>query len=222
MKNGIEYILFRSKRKTISVEITEAGKVRVRAPRWSPKWEIEAFLLSHEAWIREQQAKMAVNYVESVWTPKLTDEELKALKKSARADILSRIEKWAPVVAPDSAWAPKQLSFLDQLGVAGGKALGAAGGAGGAAAEKSPRLTIGKQKTLWGSCTPDGNLSFNCLLMLAPEDVRDYVVVHELCHLKHLNHSHAFWNAVERALPDYRNQKKWLKENGHTLLARLT
>ena len=199
MKTPIQYNLIRSKRKTISVEISESGDVQVRAPRWSPKWEIDAFLLSHEEWIRDQQAKMAINYIENAWTPKLTDEEIKSLKASARADILSRIEKWAPIVAPDSAWAPKQLSFLDKV----------------------PRLTIGKQKTLWGSCTPEGNLSFNCLLMLAPEDVRDYVVVHELCHLTHLDHSRAFWRAVERALPDYRVQKKWLKENGRTLLARL-
>ena len=57
--------------------------------------------------------------------------------------------------------------------------------------------------------------------MLAPEEVRDYVVVHELCHLKHMDHSRAFWRAVEAALPNYRTQRKWLKENGHTLLARL-
>ena len=207
MKTPIQYNLIRSKRKTISVEITESGEVQVRAPRWSPRLEIEAFLLSNEAWIREQQAKMTINYIESAWTPKLTGEELKALKKTARIDILSRIEKWVPVVAPNSAWAPQQLSFLETLGIK---------------TQKPPRLTIGKQKTLWGSCTPEGNLSFNCLLMLAPEDVRDYVVVHELCHLTHLDHSRAFWNAVERALPNYRVQKKWLKENGHTLLARLS
>ena len=106
MKNQIQYKLIRSKRKTISVEITESGEGQVRAPRWSPRLEIEAFLLSHEAWIREQQAKMTINYIESAWTPKLTEEELKALKKTARIDILSRIEKWAPVVAPNSAWAP--------------------------------------------------------------------------------------------------------------------
>ena len=83
------------------------------------------------------------------------------------------------------------------------------------------RITIRAQQTRWGSCSSQGNLNFNCLLMLAPEYVRDYVVVHELCHRKHMNHSPAFWAAVEQIFPDYRSAKQWLKENGNSLLARL-
>ena len=65
-----------------------------------------------------------------------------------------------------------------------------------------------------------GNLNFNCLLMLAPESVRDYVVVHELCHRKYMNHSTAFWHAVEQAIPDWRSAKAWLKQNGEALMLR--
>ena len=83
------------------------------------------------------------------------------------------------------------------------------------------RITIRAQRTRWGSCSGKGNLNFNCLLMLAPEAVRDYVVVHELCHRKEMNHSARFWQQVERILPEYRDSKKWLKDNGSTLLARL-
>ncbi len=83
------------------------------------------------------------------------------------------------------------------------------------------RITIRSQRTRWGSCSGKGNLNFNCLLMLAPDDVIDYVVVHELCHRKEMNHSPAFWGEVERILPDYRERKHWLKENGQRLLARL-
>jgi len=79
------------------------------------------------------------------------------------------------------------------------------------------KITIRDQKTRWGSCSSNGTLSFSFRLMMAPPRVLDYVVVHELCHLTHMNHSKDFWNMVESILPDYKEHRKWLKENGHTL-----
>lgn len=86
---------------------------------------------------------------------------------------------------------------------------------------KYGKITIRKQRSRWGSCSSAGNLSFNALLMLAPPEVLDGVVVHELCHIKQMNHSAAFYREVSRILPDYKERNKWLKENGHTLLERL-
>lgn len=83
------------------------------------------------------------------------------------------------------------------------------------------RITIRNQKTRWGSCSSKGNLNFNCLLMLTPPEVIDYVVVHELCHRKEMNHSGAFWAEVEKVLPDYKEQVKWLKENGAQIIGRM-
>ena len=77
------------------------------------------------------------------------------------------------------------------------------------------------QKTRWGSCSGKGNLNFNCLLALCPEGVMRYVVVHELCHRRHMNHSKAFWNMVEEFMPDYKEQRQYLKRNGDLLMARL-
>lgn len=78
-------------------------------------------------------------------------------------------------------------------------------------------ITIRDQKTRWGSCSSRGTLSFNYRLIFAPPMVLDYVVVHELCHLTHMNHSKEFWNKVASVMPDYRVYRKWLKEHGHEL-----
>ena len=82
-------------------------------------------------------------------------------------------------------------------------------------------ITIRSQRTRWGSCSSKGNLNFNCLLMLVPREVLDYVVVHELCHRKEVNHSPRFWAEVERILPDYKIRQTWLKDNGSQLIGRL-
>ncbi|MGI5977301.1 MAG: M48 family metallopeptidase [Candidatus Limivicinus sp.] len=83
------------------------------------------------------------------------------------------------------------------------------------------KISVRKQRSIWGSCSSSGNLSFNCLLMLCPPSVQDYIVVHELCHRKEMNHSKRFWAEVEKVLPDYRESRKWLKEYGSSLIAGL-
>ena len=80
------------------------------------------------------------------------------------------------------------------------------------------RITIRNQRTRWGSCSSKGNLNFNCLLVLFPDEVIDYVVVHELCHRKYMDHSKAFYAEVERVFPEYKKCQKWLKEHGSPII----
>ena len=79
------------------------------------------------------------------------------------------------------------------------------------------RISIREQKTRWGSCSSAGNLNFNWRLIFAPEEVLDYVVVHELAHRIEMNHSKAFYQIVAQVLPDYQASRKWLRDNGASL-----
>ena len=79
------------------------------------------------------------------------------------------------------------------------------------------RLSIREQKTRWGSCSSQKNINLNWRIILAPEKVLDYLIVHELAHLQQMNHSSAFWSLVETYIPDYRIWRKWLKDNSSAL-----
>lgn len=82
---------------------------------------------------------------------------------------------------------------------------------------RSNRLFVKDQKSRWGSCSSKGNINLNWRLLFAPEQIAEYVIVHELCHLKQMNHSTAFWEEVEKILPDYRERRQWLKEHEREL-----
>ena len=82
-------------------------------------------------------------------------------------------------------------------------------------------VTIRNQTTRWGSCSSKKNLNFNVFLMLASKEVIDSVIVHELCHIRHMNHSKAFYDEVLKFCPDYRKWDAWLKENGSALMRRM-
>ena len=80
------------------------------------------------------------------------------------------------------------------------------------------QIRIKNQKTRWGSCSAKGNINLNLRLMMAPDGAIDYVIIHELCHLRELNHSKAFWSLVEACCPDYRDWRRWFKQYGESLI----
>ncbi len=84
------------------------------------------------------------------------------------------------------------------------------------------RIAIRLQTSRWGSCVQNGNLNFNCLLVIMPPEALDSVVVHELCHRKYMNHSKDFYAEINRVFPNYKECNKWLKENGGIYMRRTT
>lgn len=142
--------------------------------------------------------------------------EIRRFVESKKAWIAKHLQAMAPLPPPFSdqqiadltqrakAWFPQRTAFwAERMGLQYG------------------RVTIRHQRSCWGSCSAKKNLNFNCLLMLAPKETADYVIVHELCHLVHPNHSKAFWALVERTMPDYAAHRQWLKEHGRQLIGRL-
>ena len=80
------------------------------------------------------------------------------------------------------------------------------------------RVSVRNQRWRWGSCSPNGHICLNWRLLQMPASVRDYVMIHELMHLKRMDHSPKFWTLVERACPDYRDARAWLRANQHLLV----
>ena len=178
----MDYTLIRSRRKTLSLQITPAGQLIARAPNRMSKRDIDAFVESKRPWIEAQLARLQAR----PQLPPLTREQVKLLSQKAAQVIPERVAHFASLA-----------------GVTYG------------------RITIRSQYTRWGSCSAQGNLNFNCLLLCVPPEVLDYVVIHELCHRKQLNHSPAFWSEVETLCPEYKTHRKWLKENGGALIRTL-
>lgn len=82
---------------------------------------------------------------------------------------------------------------------------------------KYSTIKINNAKTRWGSCSAKDNINFTKKIAILPDNVRDYIIIHELSHTIEKNHSHKFWGIVQNIIPNYKEQQKWLKENGHIL-----
>ena len=185
--------IIRSNRKTLAIQINPDLSVTVRAPMYAPQSDIERILREKEGWIQKHIEKIR----EQEEKKKETQGESVESEYLTNEEIKKLADKALQHI-------PKRVSYYaKQIGVTYGK------------------ITIRNQKTRWGSCSSKGNLNFNCLLMLTPPEVIDYVIVHELCHRKEMNHSVAFWAEVEKVIPDYKEQVKWLKENGGQIIGRM-
>ena len=169
-----EYKLIRSKRKSISVSVSKDLVVVVKAPLKLPKRDIEAFVAKYADWIEKQSVVMRERNANRVI---LSDEQIKELKRKAKALLPVRIEHYSAI-----------------MGV------------------QPTGIKITSANTRWGSCTAKDCLCFPYKIMLLPSELIDYIVVHELAHIKEKNHSAAFYAVVARYMPDYKDRRKRLKE----------
>lgn len=189
----IPYTLIKSKRKSYAIRISVEHGVEVRVPLRMSENFLQSMFQEREDWILsryEEMQEKKKHLMVSPYSPKEKEEIKKRYIKAAREYFPKRVEHFVREIY----WEKEELFPETGLPFTG--------------------ISIREQKTRWGSCSSSGMLSFNWKLMLAPPGILDYVVVHELCHFRHMNHSADFWNMVGEIIPDYKERRKWLAENG--------
>lgn len=218
----IGYELIRSRRKTISITITEDARVVVRAPLRVSVAVIEGFLKQKRQWIAEKRdmaAKRAAAHRQGEF---FSGEEFPYLGRTLMlsvSDEIKGIEAIGSVLAFPRAWLPhaeerlKKWYRAEAARVVEGRLMPLAASTG----LRPASVGITDARRRWGSCSTGGRLNFTWRLVMAPQDVIDYVLVHELVHMEHMDHSAAFWGLVGQIMPEYREKKKWLKDNNALL-----
>jgi len=225
---GIEaaaYTLIRSRKRkrTLTILVRSDGSVVVRAPAWTAKGEVEAFVRRKAEWIERKRGEM----IRERDAPRKSFREgelfhylgksypLSVRGSNARASLDFDDGVFLMTPLPEEraralfvGWyrrmarrriGPRVAHFSDALGL------------------PCPPFRITNAAARWGSCSASNRLAFSWRLVLAPPEAIDYVVVHELAHMKEKSHAPAFWRVVASASPDYREQRAWLRRNGATL-----
>ena len=226
MDHPLSYQLIRSKkrRKTISLHIKEDGKVVVYAPYSTLKCEIEKFINEKESWIVEKlsEKKRSIKGAEKAFLP---GEKFLYLGELFPLEIQDNNSKGYPlklsfgkfILDKDHIEKARDL-FIQWYKREAKERIGERVKYYSNRLQLFPKgVKITSAKYRWGSCSRDNRLSFSWRIIMVPLSVIDYVLIHELVHIKEKNHSRSFWSYVESIIPDYKGHRLWLKENGHAL-----
>ncbi|MDO4303994.1 MAG: SprT family zinc-dependent metalloprotease [Bacillota bacterium] len=226
----IPYKLYKGRRKTIALSFNNDVELIVKAPTWMKTEDVEAFITRKSEWVdatrerllnaRQKELSMRIKlesgdilpYLGRKLTLTVVREERSRGKIRQQDDRVilyagyeadyeyrrSRLETWYRRQAA-ATLEERARHYAEVLGVSYGK------------------LHVKDQRSRWGSCSTRGNLNFNWRIIMAPEAVCNYVIIHELCHLVHMDHSPEFWNLVESIDLLYRRHRMWLKQHGEEL-----
>jgi len=234
----IEYNLIKSKRKTITISVDSKGNVLVKAPSRLTDEKILELVKNKSSWIerklllvekvvgktRERQyvndeifyywgkecsLQLIVDATKKKLNVNIYDDKLVVTIPTSKVGIINEdiiyesiikvaLTKWYKQMAKVKI--SERVTYYESFFL-----------------EKPGSVIVKEQKKRWGSCSQDGTLRFNWRIIMAPEYIVDYIVVHEMCHLRYMNHASEFWNLVELILPDFKIRKDWLKKNGITL-----
>ncbi|MCX6097210.1 MAG: SprT family zinc-dependent metalloprotease [Caldiserica bacterium] len=218
------YVLVRSRRRTIGMEVRPDATLVVRAPARTPVWYVESLLREKAGWIEDKLEKARSQVSLPPRHDFLTGERFPYLGREWPFVVLA-FQK-TPLTFDEKAGFSLDMTAFDRGEVAFEEWYRAR--AHGLLAERVqhyaplvgvsvPRLRITGAERRWGSCSTSGTVSFAWRLVMAPMDVVDYVVVHELAHRREMNHSTKFWAVVASVLPDYDVRRRWLRDHGGML-----
>jgi hypothetical protein len=226
MASSLSYYLIRSKkrRRTISLHIKEDGRIVIQAPYNTPKWEIEKFIKEKRSWIVKKisEKEKRVKEVEKAFLPGekfpyLGEWYPLEMQEFSNEEPHLKLSFGKFILHQDHREGAKDLFIEWYKKEAKEKVFGRIN-------YYSQRLhlfpktvKITSAKCRWGSCSRDNRLSFSWRIIMASLAVIDYILIHELAHIREKNHSKRYWTYLESIFPDHRKHRLWLKENGHLL-----
>lgn len=213
--------VIRHKRRKRAAFFVTADGIELRIPARLPNRVVETILTDHAEWIAERIATLPKRDLLPDDRLRLYGETLPLVRRDAETGFRFDGEQfYCPLAWDESslreayeAWLRERaLAHVTERAPHYERLLGV----------RAKRIRIGHQKTRWGSCSSTGTISINVRLMLAPQDVMDYVIAHEWAHLVHFDHSKAFWSTLALVYPDVAGAMAWLKQHGHTLQIKKT